>query len=201
MRRNSALCWVMNRNNHFNNTLNLYFTTLRGMKKLLLIIGLLAGTFSLVQAQRYAVIDSHYILEHMPEYQNAQIKLDSISKQWQQEIQDKFQYANQLYHEYNAEKVMLTDTLRKKRQDEIINIEKQARGLQQQRFGYQGDLFKEREELIKPIQDKIYAAVQKLAAQNMYDFVLDKAGGISVFYADPKLDKSNEVLKILGIKN
>ncbi|TAM99485.1 MAG: OmpH family outer membrane protein [Chitinophagaceae bacterium] len=171
------------------------------MKRVLLMLALLAGTFSMVQAQRYAVIDSHYILEHMPEYQTAQKKLDAIAKQWQQEIQAKLQHANQLYQQYNAEKVMLTDTLRKKRQDEIMNMEKDARDLQQQRFGYQGDLFKEREELIKPIQDRIYAAVQKLAAQNMYDFVLDKAGGITVFYADPKLDKSDEVLKILGIKN
>lgn len=171
------------------------------MKKVLLMLALLAGTFSMAQAQRYAVIDSHYILEHMPEYQAAQKKLDAIAKQWQQEIQTKLQHANQLYQQYNAEKVMLTDTLRKKRQDEIMNMEKDARDLQQQRFGYQGDLFKEREELIKPIQDRIYAAVQKLAAQNMYDFVLDKAGGITVFYADPKLDKSDEVLKILGIKN
>ncbi|TAN15142.1 MAG: OmpH family outer membrane protein [Chitinophagaceae bacterium] len=171
------------------------------MKKGWLLTVLLVGTFSVVQAQRYAVIDSHYILEHMPEYQTAQKKLDVISKQWQQEVQAKLQQANQLYMQYNAEKVMLTDTLRKKRQDEIMNLEKQARELQQQRFGYEGDLFKEREELIKPIQDKIYAAVQKLAAQNMYDFVLDKSGGITVFYADPKLDKSDDVLKILGLKN
>lgn len=171
------------------------------MKKCWLVILLLTGTFSFVQAQRYAVIDSHYILDHMPEYQVAQKKLDSIARQWQQEIQSKLQQANQLYQEYNAEKVMLTDTLRKKREAEITNMEKQARDLQQQRFGYQGDLFKEREALIKPIQDRIYAAVQKLAAQNMYDFVLDKSGGITVFYADPKLDKSSEVLKILGIKN
>lgn len=171
------------------------------MKKIWLMLALLAGTFSMAQAQRYAVIDSHYILEHMPEYQAAQKKLDAIAKQWQQEIQAKLQQANQLYQQYNAEKVMLTDTLRKKREDEIMNMEKEARDLQQQRFGYQGDLFKEREELIKPIQDKIYAAVQQLAAQNMYDFVLDKAGGITVFYADPKLDKSDEVLKILGLKN
>jgi outer membrane protein len=81
-----------------------------------------------------------------------------------------------------------------------MQVEKQARDLQTQRFGYQGDLFKQREELIKPIQDQIYNAVQKLAAQHMYDFVLDKSGGISVFYADPKLDKSDEVLQILGIK-
>lgn len=170
------------------------------MKKLLLFIIILAGSLSLVQAQRYAVIDSHYILEKMPEYNKAQKQLDAISKQWQEEIEAKFHHAKDLYMQYNAEKVMLTDTLQKKRQDEIMNIEKEARDLQKQRFGYEGDLFRKREELIKPVQDRIYNAVQKLAAQNMYDFILDKSGGISLFYYDPKLDKSEAVLKILGIK-
>jgi outer membrane protein len=170
------------------------------MKKLLLIAMFLLGAFSVVQAQRYAVIDSHYILEQMPEYDQAQQKLDAIAKQWQQEIDAKFQQVEQLYKQYNAEKVMLTDTLKKKRQDEIMQLEKEARDLQKQRFGYQGDLFKKREELIKPVQDKIYNAVQQLAAQKMYDFVLDKSGGITLFYADPKLDQTQEVLKILGIK-
>jgi len=170
------------------------------MKKLLLIAFLVAGTFSLADAQRYAVIDSHYILEKMPEYARAQQQLDSIAKEWQHEIDAKFQDVDKLYKQYDAEKVMLTDTLKKKRQDEIMNLEKEARALQQQRFGYQGDLFKKRESLVKPVQDEIYNAVQKLSAQNMYDFVLDKAGGISVFYADPKLDKSDAVLKLLGIK-
>ena len=170
------------------------------MKKLWLIAVFLAGTFTVAHAQRYAVIDSHYILEKMPDYDRAQKQLDSIAKQWQKEIDQKFQAVDQMYRQFDAEKVMLTDTLKQKRQAEIAPKEKQARPLQQQRFGYQGDLFKKREELVKPVQDEIYNAVQKLAAQNMYDFVLDKAGGISVFYADPKLDKSDAVLKLLGIK-
>jgi outer membrane protein len=170
------------------------------MKKLLLVAVLWAGTFSLVQAQRYAVIDSHYILQKMPDYTRAQQKLDSIAKQWQKEIDGKFRQADQLAREFNAEKVMLTDTLQKKREQEISVLEQQARDLQQQRFGYHGDLFKKREQLVKPIQDRIYNAVQKLAAQNMYDIILDKSGGISVFYADPKLDKSDAVLTLLGIK-
>jgi outer membrane protein len=170
------------------------------MKKLWLLAFLVAGTFSLARAQRYAVIDSHYILEKMPEYASAQKQLDSIARQWQKQIDQQFQDVDKLYRQFDAEKVMLTDTLKQKRQAEIALKEKQARALQQQRFGYQGDLFKKREELVKPVQDEIYNAVQKLAAQNMYDFVLDKAGGISVFYADPKLDKSDAVLKLLGIK-
>lgn len=170
------------------------------MKRLLLLTAILAGAFTWAHAQRYAVIDSHYILEKMPDYGKAQARLDVIAKQWQQQIDSTFQQADQLYKQYQAEKVMLTDTLRRKREDEIMQVEKQARDLQKERFGYQGDLFKQRETLIKPIQDQIYNAVQKLAAQHLYDFVLDKSGGISLFYADPKLDKSDEVLQILGIK-
>lgn len=170
------------------------------MKKIICIAALLLCTFSFVQAQRYAVIDSRYILEQLPAYDAAQQKLDNIAKQWQKEIDAKFQKVDQLYKEYSAEKVMLSEELRKKRQDEIMHLEKEAQDLQKQRFGYQGDLFNKRKELIKPIQDKVYNAVQKLAAQKMYDFILDKSAGVTVFYADPKLDQSDEVLEILGLK-
>lgn len=170
------------------------------MKKLLLLFLLVAGTLSMAQAQRYAVIDSHYILEKMPEYTQAQKKLDTIAKQWQNEVEAKFQEVRKLSIQFDAEKVMLTDSLQKKRRLEIEQAEKEAQELQKQHFGYQGDLFKKREELIKPVQDKVYNAVQKLAAQHLYDFILDRSGGISLFYYDPKLDKSEEVLKLLGIK-
>ncbi|GAA4310640.1 OmpH family outer membrane protein [Compostibacter hankyongensis] len=170
------------------------------MKKLLFLCCILAGLCTAARAQRYCVIDSKSILEKVPEYQDAQKKLDDIAAQWQKEIDARFKETEQLYKSYQSEQVMLTADLKKKRQDEIMQKEKAARDLQEQRFGYEGDLFKKRQELVKPIQDKIYNAVQKLAAQHMYDFVLDKAGGITLFYADPKLDKTEDVLKILGIK-
>ncbi len=170
------------------------------MKRLVCIAALLFCTMGIAQAQRYAVIDSRYILEQMPAYEKAQQKLDTIAKVWQQEIDAKFQKVDQLYKEYSAEKVMLSEDLKKKRQDEIMRLEKEAQDLQNQRFGYQGDLFEKRKELIKPIQDKVYNAVQQLAAQKMYDIILDKSAGVTVFYADPKLDQSEEVLKILGLK-
>ncbi len=173
---------------------------LQPMKRFFCIALLVFGTLTMASAQRYAVIDSHYILEKMPEYNSAQQKLDTIAKQWQDEIDAKFHQADQLYKEYNAEKVMLSEDLKKKRQDEIMQMEKEAQDLQKKRFGYEGDLFDKRKELIKPIQDKVYNAVQKLAAQKMYDFILDKSTGVTVFYADPKLDQSDAVLKILGIK-
>jgi outer membrane protein len=153
-----------------------------------------------VQAQRYAVIDSKYILEKLPEYKNAQAKLNQFSEMWQQEIEQKEATLNKMYRDYDAEQVMLPEELRKKRETELYNLEKELRELQRKRFGFEGDLFKKRQELIKPIQDKVYTAIQKLATEKQYDFILDKSEGITVIFADPKLDKSEEVLKNLGVK-
>jgi outer membrane protein len=170
------------------------------MKKLLFVGLLVFATVISSSAQRYAIIDSKYILSKLPEYTEAQQKLDQFSKMWQQEIDQKSAELDKMYKDYDAEKVMLSDELKKKREDEIFNKEKELRDLQRQRFGYQGDLFKKREELIKPIQDKVYNAIQKLAVAKLYDFILDKSDGITVIFADPKLDKSDDVLKELGVK-
>ncbi len=151
-------------------------------------------------AQRYAVIDSKFILEKMPEYKDAQTKLDQYSQLWQQEIDQKQAALDKMYKDFDAEQVMLPDALKKKREDELYNKEKELRDLQRKRFGFEGDLFKKRQELIKPIQDKVYNAVQKLAVEKQYDFILDKSEGITVIFADPKLDKSEEVLRNMGIK-
>ncbi|MEP6626705.1 MAG: OmpH family outer membrane protein [Ginsengibacter sp.] len=151
-------------------------------------------------AQRYAVIDSKYILDKVPEYKDAQKKLDDFSKMWQQEIDKKSADLDRMYKEYDAEQVMLSDDLKKKREDELYNKEKEVRDLQRKRFGYEGDIFKKRQELIKPIQDRVYNAIQKLAVAKLYDFILDKSEGITVIFADPKLDKSDDVLKEMGVK-
>ncbi|ATL46283.1 hypothetical protein COR50_03345 [Chitinophaga caeni] len=170
------------------------------MKKLFITAVILLSTVVSTMAQRYCVIDTKYILENIPEYKEAQKQLDAIAEQWQKEIDTKFQEVDKMYKSYQAEQVMLTDELKKKREDEIVVKEKDAKELQKKRFGYEGDLFKKREELVKPIQDKIYNAVQKLAASRMYDFVLDKSNGITVIYYDPKLDKSDEILKSINAK-
>lgn len=151
-------------------------------------------------AQRYAVIDSKYILEKLPEYAESQKKLDQFSIQWQQEIDRKQAELDKMYKDYDAEQVMLADDLKKKREDELYNREKEVRDLQKKHFGFEGDLFKKRQELIKPIQDKVYSAIQKLAIERSYDFILDKSEGITVIFADPKLDRSEDVLKYLGIR-
>ena len=170
------------------------------MKKILFITCCLFFIVFTGTAQRYAVIDSKYILDKLPEYAAAQKMLDQFSEQWQQEIDQKQTLMDKMYKEYDAEQVMLSDVLKKKREDELYNKEKELRDLQKKRFGFEGDLFKKRQELIKPIQDRVYNAVQKLAVEKQYDFILDKSEGITVIFADPKLDKSADVLRNLGVK-
>ncbi len=169
------------------------------MKKILLVVVLFITVVS-VHAQRYAIIDSKFILDKIPDYKDAQKRLDQFSDVWQQEIDQKQAALNKMYKEYDAEQVMLPDELKKKREDELFNKEKELRDLQKKRFGFEGDLFKKRQELIKPIQDKVYNAIQKLAVEKQYDFILDKSEGITVIFADPKLDKSEEVLRYMGVK-
>jgi outer membrane protein len=168
-------------------------------KSLFVLLGLLLGA-STLSAQRYAVIDTKYILSKLPEYLKAQKNLDDISALWTAEIDQKSAALDKLKSDYEAEQVMLSDDLKKKREDQIFNEEKELRDLQRKRYGFEGDLFKKRQELIKPIQDKVYDAIQKLAASRLYDFILDKSEGITVIFADPKLDKSDDVLRALGVK-
>ena len=123
-----------------------------------------------------------------------------MGEQWQKEIDDLQVQLDKMYKNYESEQFMLTEALKKKREDELFEKEKQVRDLQKKRFGYEGDLFKERQRLIKPVQDKVYDAIQKIATSRSYDFVLDKSEGITIIFADPKLDKSDDVLKELGIK-
>jgi len=154
-----------------------------------------------VHSQRYAIIDTKYILNKMPEYKDADGKIQQISEQWQKEIDDKQAELDKMYKNYDAEQFMLTDELKKKREAELFNKEKEVRELQKKRFGYEGDLFKERQKIVKPIQDKVYNAIQKIAVARGYDFILDKSEGITVIFADPKLDKSDDVLRDLGIRS
>jgi outer membrane protein len=171
------------------------------MKKLLFILLAIIGLQGFVAAQqRYAVIDTKYVLDKIPEYKDADKRLQAISQQWQKEIDDRQDQLDKMYKNYDAEQFMLTDELKKKREDELFVKEKEIRDLQKRRFGYEGDLFKERQRLVKPIQDKVYNAIQKLALARSYDFVLDKSEGITIIFADPKLDKSDDLLKEMGIK-
>ncbi|MEK0422160.1 MAG: hypothetical protein RLZ95_70 [Bacteroidota bacterium] len=166
----------------------------------ILALALLLGLGAQAQT-KYAVINTKYILEKIPEYKDADKKLKELGDQWQAEIDQKQMVLDKMYKNYEAEQFMLSEELKKKREDELFIKEKELRDLQKKRFGYEGDLFKERQKLVKPIQDKVYNAVQKIAAARSYDFILDKSEGITIIFADPKLDKSDDVLRQLGIIN
>ncbi|HJW15834.1 MAG TPA: OmpH family outer membrane protein [Flavisolibacter sp.] len=170
------------------------------MKKVFFLAAFCLGIIGFANAQRYAVIDTKYILDKMPEYKTAQKNLDDVAAGWQKEIDGLQQELDKMYKDFDAEQVMLSDELKKKREDQLFVKEKTLRDLQRQRFGFEGELFKKRQELIKPVQDKVYNAVQKLAVARGYDFILDKSEGITVIFADPKLEKSDDVLKELGVK-
>jgi outer membrane protein len=169
------------------------------MKKSLLLVCLL-GMGMLASSQKYAIIDTRYILNKIPEYSQAQKQLDDIAADWQKDIDQQQASLDKMYKDYEAEQVMLPDDLKRKREDQLVLKDKELRALQRQRFGFEGDLFKKRQELIQPIQNKVFNAVQKLSVQRGYDFVLDKSEGITIIFADPKLDKSEDVLKELGVK-
>ncbi|MDQ6608971.1 MAG: OmpH family outer membrane protein [Bacteroidota bacterium] len=169
------------------------------MKKIIFVACFLLGGI-LGFSQRYAIIDTKYILDKVPEYKTAQTQLDGIAATWQKEIDGMQVELDKMYKDYDAEQVMLSDNLKQKRQDQLFTKEKALRDLQKKRFGFEGDLFKKRQELVKPVQDKVFNAVQKLAVQRGYDFILDKSEGITVIFADPKLEKSDDVLRELGVK-
>jgi outer membrane protein len=170
------------------------------MKKLFLLAALSLVMTTLTQAQKYAVIDTKYILDKMPDYKAAQKQVDDFAALWQKEIDLLQKDLDKMFRDFESEQVMLTDELKKKREDQLFIKEKTIRDMQRQRFGFEGDLFKKRQELIQPIQNKVYNAVQRLAVQRGYDFILDKSEGITVIFADPKLEKSDDVLKELGVK-
>ena len=170
------------------------------MKKLFVLLFAFAAFTLNSNAQKFAYVDSEYILENMSEYRDAQELLDKLSLDWQKEIEAKFAAIDKMYKDYQAEAVLLPEDIKKKRQDEIIAKEKEAKDLQKKRFGKDGDLYKKRQELIKPIQDKVYDAVESIANASGYAVVFDKSGSTTMLYANSKNDRSDDVLEKLGYK-
>jgi len=170
------------------------------MKRLVvLFVGLLSLT-QVAVAQKYGYVDTQYILESVPEYGTAQEELNKLSEQWQKEIEEKFGLVDKKQREFETEAILLPEEIKKQRQKEIDELRLGAMELQKQRFGVGGDLFKKREELIKPIQDRIFEAIQQVAVERQYSFVFDKANQSNLLYADPKFDISDAVLQKMGIK-
>ncbi len=167
---------------------------------LLLVMTALLALSSPAAAQRIAFVNTKYILEQMPEYGAAQKELDRLSKQWQEEIDERHQQIKRLRDAYNAEAILLTEEMKRSRLEEIEEREREVRDLQKKRFGPNGDLFKKRQELIQPIQDRVYNAIKEVAGTS-YIAVFDIGGQSSnLLFASEKYDKSDSVLRKLGIR-
>jgi len=168
------------------------------MKSFFLILIIVFGT-GFVNAQKYAYIDSDYILSNVPAYAEAKEKLDKLADRWTKEIEKRYEVLNKKKENFAQEEVLLPKEEKKKRKEEIEKLEQEAMQMQKMRFGVNGDYFKKRQELIKPIQDQVYEAMQKIASKRKYSFVFDKANQSNLIYADSKYDISNSVLKEMGI--
>lgn len=170
------------------------------MKKIL--FGLIfVLTIHHANAQRYAFVDTDYILSNIPAYKAAQQKLNQLSADWQKEIEDEYAEVEKMVKDYQTEKVLLTNEMKKQREAEIAAKNRQVKELQKKFFGPQGELFQKRQELIKPIQDEVYNVIKDIAESGNYAIIFDTAAGATILFTDPKYDKSDEVLEKLGYKN
>jgi len=168
------------------------------MKKLILFSTLFLAGLLGANAQKFAYVDSEYILSNLPEYTQAKFQLDQVAKKWQKEIEDKNAALDKEIKAYEAEKVLLTEDMRIKREKELDEKRQAILELQKKRFGKDGDLFKKQQELIKPIQDKVYEAIKDVSENKSYGIVFDKAGATTIMYGNAKFDISDQVIRAMG---
>lgn len=171
------------------------------MKNLIITLCLVIGMSSFGFAQKFAFVDTEYILSNIPAYLAAQDQLDQLSAEWQKEVEKIYGEIDKMYKDFQAEKVLLTEEMKIKKEDDIIAKEKEAKDTQKKYFGKDGELFKKRTELVKPIQDDVFNAIKEIAKEGNYDAIFDTASGASMLYTNPKFDRSDEVLQKLGYKN
>lgn len=169
------------------------------MKNIFITLALMF-VFTVANAQKFGYVDTDYILMHVPEYAEAQSELNKFSADWQAEIETKYETVQRLQEAYDAEKVLLTEEMKKKREAEIQKRRQEAMEMQKQKFGVGGELFNKREELIKPIQDQIYDAIKDVANSKGLMVIFDKAKQSNILYSNPKHDVSDNVIKKMGLK-
>lgn len=179
----------------------LYTQTTKPMKKIFLALVLAVICAAGASAQKFALIDMEYILKNVPSYEMANEQLNQLSQRWQKEVEAVSKEADQMYKQYLSDKVFLTEEQVKKREEEIVAKEQSATELRYKYFGPEGELYKKRQTLMKPIQDDIYNAVKKLSEERGYQAIFDRASSANIIYASPRIDVSNEVLAKLGYAN
>lgn len=170
------------------------------MKRIIVLIAFLMTIGLASFAQKYAYVDSEYILENIPAYRAAQEQLNVLSGQYQKELESMQAQLEQMYNDFRAESVLLSDEMKRKREDVIVSKEKDYRALQQKYFGREGELFQKRQGFIKPIQDDIYNTIQEVAVAGNYAVIFDKAGGLSMIFTDPKFNLSDQILEKMGYR-
>ena len=168
------------------------------MKKIGIVLFMMLLVVVGAQAQKFVLIDMEYILKNIPAYEMANEQLNTISKRWQAEVEAVQQEAQNMYKTYQADLVFLSAEMKTKREADIVAKEQEAQELKRKYFGTEGELYKKRESLIRPIQDEIYNAIKEISEKASYSMVIDRASAMSVIYASPKIDISNEVLTKLG---
>lgn len=171
------------------------------MKKILLTLAVMIAGWLGASAQKFALVDMEYILKQVPSYEMANEQLRQLSLRWQKEVEAVSRDADSLYKKYLSDKVFLTEDQTKKREEEIVAKEKQASELRYKYFGPEGELYKKRQTLMKPIQDDVYNAIKKLSEERGYQCIFDRASSANIVYASPRIDVSNEVLAKLGYSN
>ena len=164
------------------------------IKKALAVLSMTLFLAVSANAQRIAYVDVNTILESISDYQSAQQELDKLASSWRQEIAQEYDKIKGLYNRYQAEQVLLGDEARKQREDEIMEKEKEVRDLQKNKFGPEGELFKRRQELVRPIQDKVFAAIEEYANERGYDFIFDKSGSTGMIFSNPQYDKTSDIM-------
>ena len=170
------------------------------MRKTIIILLLLVAMTPMSMAQKYACVNTDYILKSIPDYTSAQKRLDKYVADWQKELQDKQDEIDAMRTDYEQERYLLPDNLKRRRQEELKEKEQALKALQRQRFGADGDLDKKRAELLKPVQDRVYATIERVAHEKNYAFVFDKAASATLLFANKKYDISDEVLELMGYK-
>lgn len=168
------------------------------MKRIALTVIAVVACAMASYAQKFALVDMEYILKNVPSYEMANEQLNQVSQRWQREVDDLAKEAEAMYKNYQSEMVFLTDDQKKKKESEIVAKEKEATELRYKYFGPQGELYKKRQALIKPIQDEVYNAVKKVSEERGYSVIFDRASSESIIFASPRIDVSNEVLAKMG---
>lgn len=164
---------------------------------MILAFGLLIGQ-STLSAQKVAVVDINLILESLDDYKTAQTEVDKIAARWRQDIEQEFDKVKGMYNKYQAEQVLMSEEMRQQQEQEILTKEKDIREMQKAKFGPEGELFKKRQELIRPVQDKVYGLIESYANERGYDFIFDKSSSSGIIFANPQFDKTEDLIQRLS---